>query len=79
MLLAAVCGQVLGWLLVALCLAQIPSHVGAVLLLLTPVGALILGGVVLGERPGALQLLGSALLCASVVVTRRRAEKEKPR
>ena len=79
LLLAAVCGQVLGWLLVALCLAQIPSHVGAVLLLLTPVGALILGGVVLGERPAALQLLGSALLCASVVVTRRGAEKERPR
>lgn len=79
LLLVAVCGQILGWLLVALCLPQIPSHVGAVLLLLTPVGAVLLGAAVLGERPSALQLLGSALICASIVVVTGRGALARPR
>ncbi len=74
LLLVAVCGQVLGWLLVAMYLPYLPSHVGALLLLLTPVGALVLGAVVLGERPTWLQLLGSAFILGNVVVvTTRRA------
>src|SRR5690606_11499718 len=36
LLLTAVCGQVVGWLLVALFSPRLPSHVGAILLLLTP-------------------------------------------
>lgn len=67
LLLAAVCGQVVGWLLVAVHSPRLPSHVGATLLLLTPVGALGLGALVLGERPSPLQLLGCALVLGSVV------------
>ncbi|WP_438387565.1 DMT family transporter [Actinopolyspora saharensis] len=74
LLLVAVCGQVLGWLLVAMCLPHLPSHTGALLLLLTPVGALALGALVLAERPTPLQLFGSALILISVlIVTSRRA------
>lgn len=72
MLLVALCGQVGGWLLVAVCAPRLSSHVGAVLLLLTPVGALALGALVLGERPTPLQLVGGALiLAAAYVVTSR--------
>jgi len=62
MALVALTGQILGWLLVALTTPHLPSHLGAVLLLLTPVGALTLGAIILGERPTPLQLTGCALI-----------------
>ncbi|MGW0228404.1 DMT family transporter [Actinopolymorpha singaporensis] len=60
--LVSVCGQVIGWLLVALASPRLPSHIGAVLLLFTPVGAVALGALVLHERPTAAQLLGCVLI-----------------
>jgi drug/metabolite transporter (DMT)-like permease len=66
--LVALTGQLLGWLLVALCSPRLPSGVGAALLLLTPVGALALGAAVLGERPTPLQLAGCALLLGAAYV-----------
>lgn len=65
LLLVAVCGQVLGWLLVAVSAPHLSSPAGAVLLLLTPVGAIVLGALVLGERPAPAQLLGGALILAA--------------
>jgi drug/metabolite transporter (DMT)-like permease len=61
----AVCGQVLGWLLVALASPRLSSTVGAALLMLTPVGALVLSAIALGERPTGLQLLGCVLVLGS--------------
>ncbi|GAB1334018.1 hypothetical protein ACE1SV_06080 [Streptomyces sp. E-15] len=58
-----------GWLLVATASPRLASHVGAVLLLLTPLGA-----VVLGERPTALQLAG----CALILVSAYRASARGP-
>ncbi len=63
--LVAIFGQVLGWLLVAVAAPRLASHVGAILLLLTPVGALVLGWAVLGEHPSPLQLAGCAVILAS--------------
>ena len=62
LLSAAAVGQLLGWLLVAAYSSALPSDVGAALLLLTPVGALALGALVLGERPSAGQLAGCVLM-----------------
>jgi drug/metabolite transporter (DMT)-like permease len=62
LLAVAVCGQVIGWLLVAYASPRLPSHIGATLLLLTPVGAVALGALVLGERPTLPQLAGCALI-----------------
>ncbi len=71
--LVTISGQLLGWLLVAFCTPRLPSDVSSALLLLTPVGAIALGALVLGERPSALQLAGCALLLvASYVGTARR-------
>jgi drug/metabolite transporter (DMT)-like permease len=61
----AVSSQVVGWLLVAITSPRLASHVGAALLLLTPVGAVALSAVVLGERPTPLQLIGCALILIS--------------
>ncbi|ETK30664.1 DMT family transporter [Microbispora sp. ATCC PTA-5024] len=73
--LVALFGQVLGWLLVALATPRLASHVGAVLLLLTPVGAVVLGALVLGERPSALQLAGCVLILASGTVATIRSRR----
>ena len=60
LVLVAITGQLLGWLLVALCSPRVPSDVSSALLLLTPVDAV--GLVVLGEYPSALQFVGCALV-----------------
>ena len=75
--LAAVCGQVLGWLLVARAAPRLPSDVGAALLMLTPVGALVLSAIVLAEHPTVLQLAGAALMLASAYLAT--IERIRPR
>lgn len=74
--LVAVCGQVLGWLLVALASPHLASHTGAILLLLTPVGAVALGALVLGERPTVLQLVGCVLILTGAAFTASRHADE---
>lgn len=70
----SVFGQVLGWLLVALASPRLASDIGAILLLLTPVGAVALGAAVLGERPSPWQLAGCVLILgAGWWATARRA------
>ncbi|OBK47456.1 DMT family transporter [Mycobacterium kubicae] len=72
LVLVTVTGQLLGWLLVAFCSPRLPSDVSSALLLLTPVGAVVLGALVLRERPTPLQLTGCAVvLVASYVATTR--------
>jgi drug/metabolite transporter (DMT)-like permease len=68
LLLVAAVSQAAGWLLVALASPRLPSEVGAALLLLTPVGSLVMGALVLGERPSLAQLLGCGLVLASAYV-----------
>jgi drug/metabolite transporter (DMT)-like permease len=73
LILVTITGQLLGWLLAAFCTPRLPSDVSSALLLLTPIGAIGLGALVLGERPSALQLAGCALvLVASYLGTARR-------
>jgi drug/metabolite transporter (DMT)-like permease len=72
LILVTVTGQLLGWLLVAGCSPRLPSDVGAALLLLTPIGAVVLGALVLAERPSPLQLTGCAVVLVSSYVGTRR-------
>ncbi len=74
--LVALFGQVLGWLLVAVAAPRLASHVGAILLLLTPVGALVLGWAVLGEHPSPLQLAGCAVILASGTFATTRSARD---
>jgi drug/metabolite transporter (DMT)-like permease len=84
LLALAVGGQVIGWLLVATSSPHLPSHASAVLLLLTPLGALALGAIVLGERPNLPQLAGCALVLVSIQAATRTgsrpsADEQQPR
>jgi drug/metabolite transporter (DMT)-like permease len=74
--LIAATGQVAGWLLVALATPHLRAEVGAALLLLTPVGALVLAAVVLDEHPGAFQLVGCALVLASAYTASARSARQ---
>lgn len=77
--LTAVCGQVLGWLLVAVGSPRLRVEVGSALLLLTPAGALLLAAVVLGEVPSALQILGCVLVLGSAYLTAAVSQREATR
>jgi drug/metabolite transporter (DMT)-like permease len=70
--LSAICGQVLGWLLVARATPKLDSQSASVLLLLTPIGSLVLAALILGQGATGLQLAGSlVILGCAVIVTRR--------
>ncbi|MDN3021984.1 DMT family transporter [Streptomyces sp. S.PB5] len=77
--LAALTSGIIGWLMVAVYSPRLPSHVGAVLLLLTPVGALALGAAVLGERPTVAQWAGCTLILVSAYATVTRGRGAPPR
>lgn len=64
----ALSAQVLGWLLISSSLPRLPAALTSVLLLAQPVGALIISAVVLSEAPTAVQLAGTGLVLAGVVL-----------
>ena len=70
----ALTSQVLGWLLIASSLPRLPAALTSVTLTIQPVGSVLLGVVLLGEEPSALQLAGVAFILTGLVsVALRRA------
>jgi drug/metabolite transporter (DMT)-like permease len=67
----AIVGQVVGWVLIASALPRLASSTGASILLLQPVGAVLLGALILAEVPGVLQLIGCAVVLGAVAVAAR--------
>jgi drug/metabolite transporter (DMT)-like permease len=79
--LLALFSQVIGWLLISRSLPHLPAAVTALVLLLQPLGALVLGALVLAERPTWVQLVGSAFVLGGVAFGSRapsRAEEAVP-
>ena len=68
LVLLALSAQVLGWLLISVSLPALPAALGSVLLLVQPVGAVILGVVLLSEEPSAVQVGGTIVVLAGVLV-----------
>jgi drug/metabolite transporter (DMT)-like permease len=71
----ALTSQVVGWLLIAVSLPRLPAALTSVTLTIQPVGSVLLGVILLGEHPSALQLGGVACILAGLlaIATRRRA------
>src|SRR5918911_482048 len=70
----ALTSQILGWLLISASLPRLPAAIASVLLTIQPVGSVVLGAIIFGEAPTALQLTGvAALLGGLVAVARTRA------
>lgn len=78
LVLLALLSQVLGWLLISTSLPKLPAAVTALILLLQPLGALVLGAVTLGERPTWVQLVGSALVLGGVAYGSRSSRGRAP-
>lgn len=80
LLALALCSQVCGWLLISSGLPRLRSNVGAALLLMQPVLAMVSGVVVLHERPTAVQLAGCCVVVAAVwLVSRGSSVRRTPR
>ena len=75
LLTLALTSQVLGWMLISVSLPRLPAALTSMILTVQPVGSVVLGIVLLGEQPTALQLLGAVLILAGLVsvATRRSA------
>jgi drug/metabolite transporter (DMT)-like permease len=71
----ALTSQVLGWLLIASSLPRLPAALTSVTLTVQPVGAVLLGVVLLGEEPSLLQLAGvGCILAGLLTIARRRTQ-----
>ena len=60
----ALTSQVLGWLLISVSLPRLPAAMTSIILTIQPIGSVVLGAVLLGQEPSALQLCGVALILA---------------
>jgi drug/metabolite transporter (DMT)-like permease len=75
----ALVGQLTGWLLIGAALPRMTATAGATLMLLQPVGAVLLGIVLLGEAPAVVQLVGCAGVVAAVCFAGTGARRPKAR
>lgn len=66
LLALALCSQVCGWLLISTGLPLLSSNIGAAMLLMQPVLAVVSGVLVLHERPSVVQLAGCCLVIVAV-------------
>jgi drug/metabolite transporter (DMT)-like permease len=69
LVLIALSGQVLGWLLIAISLPRLPAVVSSVSLTLQPVCSVLLAAWILGESPSWLQLAGAAAIVSGLVLS----------
>jgi drug/metabolite transporter (DMT)-like permease len=69
LVLLALSSQVLGWMLITVSLPRLPAALTSMTLTIQPIGSVILGALILGEEPTALQLLGGAGIIAGLVAT----------
>lgn len=73
LLTLALTSQVLGWLLIAVALPRLPASLTSVVLTVQPVGSVLLGIMLLGERPAPVQLAGVVVIVVGIVIATRRA------
>ncbi len=74
----ALTSQVLGWMLITISLPRLPAALTSLLLMIQPIGSMILGALVFGESPSALQLLGVLVVLSAVVYATRRISGTDP-
>lgn len=67
----AITSQVIGWLLITISLPRLAAAVTSLILMIQPIGSLILGAIIFGESPSALQLVGAVLVLLTVLAAAR--------
>jgi drug/metabolite transporter (DMT)-like permease len=79
LIVLALTSQVLGWLLITVSLPRLPAALTSVTLTIQPVGSVLLGVIILGEHPSALQLAGvGCILAGLLAIARRRSPARAP-
>jgi drug/metabolite transporter (DMT)-like permease len=81
LILLALSSQVLGWLLITISLPRLPAVVTSVALTFQPLCSVLFAGLILGESPSWLQLLGAAGILSGLVIStlgRREAPAPEP-
>ncbi|TME31722.1 MAG: DMT family transporter [Chloroflexi bacterium] len=77
--LAAVASQVVGWLLISVSLPRLPAVLTSVILTIQPVASVLLGILLVNERPSVVQLLGAGTILAGLMLaTLRRRPNADP-
>lgn len=71
----ALSSQVVGWLLILVSLPRVPALITSIVLTIQPVGSVLLGVVMFGESPSAVQLVGVAAIVGGVVVVTARPRR----
>jgi drug/metabolite transporter (DMT)-like permease len=78
LIVLALSSQVLGWLLISVSLPRLPAALTSTILTIQPVGSIVLGIVLLGEDPSALQLCGALCILAGLVSVAARRRIQGP-
>jgi drug/metabolite transporter (DMT)-like permease len=78
LVLLALSSQVLGWLLISVSLPRLPAVITSIVLMLQPMTTVLLGAVLLSERPSAIQLSGVLVVLAGVAFATIRARERQP-
>jgi drug/metabolite transporter (DMT)-like permease len=76
--LLALSSQVLGWLLISVSLPRLPAAITSIVLMLQPMTTVLLGAVLLSERPSAIQLSGVLVVLAGVAFATLGVRERQP-
>jgi len=78
LVLLALSSQVLGWLLITVSLARLPTALTSVLLTFQPLLSVAFAALLIGERPSALQLVGAAAILAGLLFASAGRRRKAP-
>ncbi|MGH2920906.1 MAG: DMT family transporter [Gaiellaceae bacterium] len=78
LIVLALSSQVVGWLLISISLARLPTALTSVLLTLQPLLAVLFAAWLVDERPSPLQLAGAAAILAGLVIASAGRGRKRP-
>ena len=78
LIVLALTSQVLGWLLISISLARLPTALTSVLLTLQPLLSVLFAAWLVDERPSPLQLVGAAAILAGLIIASAGRGLERP-
>jgi drug/metabolite transporter (DMT)-like permease len=78
LIVLALSSQVVGWLLISISLARLPTALTSVLLTLQPLLSVLFAAWLVDERPSPLQLVGAAAILAGLIIASAGRGRERP-
>lgn len=78
LIVLALTSQVVGWLLISISLARLPTALTSVLLTFQPLLSVLFAAWLVDERPSPLQLVGAAAILAGLIIASAGRGRERP-